>query len=189
MQRVPGIELAEKLLAGAAPEGLRVYFLGGAPGVAQSASQAMTERYAGLVVAGSHHGYFSPAEESEVVAKVAEARADVLLVAMGAPRQEMFLERHRTELGVSVSLGVGGSFDVWAGNVSRAPEPVRRLGVEWAYRLLTDPRRLRRQLVLPEFVWHVIRGLGDNYGAMRAANGLWRAGWQEDDEQASPEGR
>ena len=120
-ERVAGIDLAQRVLELAAQQGLSVYFLGGAEGVAAEAARRQTERLPGLRVAGVHHGYFPPAAEAEVVAGVREAKADILLVAMGAPRQEVLIQRHRRGLGVPVALGVGGTFDVWAGSVKRAP--------------------------------------------------------------------
>ena len=176
LARMPGIELAERLLAGAAQEGLSVYLLGAAEGVAEEAARCLTERLPGLLVAGTGHGYFGLAEEDTVVAAVRASGARVLLVALGAPRQEVFLHRHRHELGAAVALGVGGSFDVWAGRVTRAPGWTQRLGVEWLYRLAADPRRVRRQLALPRFAARVVAGSADDYGpgrdrGRRAADG------------------
>ena len=169
LERVPGIELAEKVLDAAAREGLGVYFLGAAEGVAEEAAAAMQLRFPGLVVCGAHHGYFPTDPEEEAgVAAVRESGAVILLVAMGAPRQEIFMFRHRDELGVTVALGVGGSFDVWAGRVARAPEWTQRMMVEWLYRLAGDPRRVRRQLALPRFVLKVLAGTPDDYGPGRA---------------------
>jgi N-acetylglucosaminyldiphosphoundecaprenol N-acetyl-beta-D-mannosaminyltransferase len=125
------------------------------------------ERLPGLLVAGTGHGYFGPADEDAVVAAVRASGARVLLVALGAPRQEVFLHRHRRGLGAAVALGVGGSFDVWAGRVSRAPDWTRRLGVEWLYRLAADPRRVGRQLALPRFAARVLAGSADDYGPGR----------------------
>lgn len=167
LTRVPGIELAEHLLAGAAQEGLPVYLLGAADGVAEEAARRLVERLPGLLVAGTGHGYFGPADEEVVVAAVRGSGARVLLVALGAPRQEVFLHRHRHELGAAVALGVGGSLDVWAGRVSRAPDWTQRLGVEWLYRLAANPRRLRRQLALPRFAARVVAGCADDYGPGR----------------------
>lgn len=176
LTRVPGIELAEHLLAGAAEEGLPVYLLGAAEGVAEEAARRLAERLPGLLVAGTGHGYFGSADEEAVVAAVRGSGARVLLVALGAPRQEVFLHRHRHELGAAVAMGVGGSLDVWAGQVSRAPDWTQRLGVEWLYRLAADPRRLRRQLALPRFAARVVAGCADDYGpgrdhSRRAAGG------------------
>lgn len=167
LTRVPGIELAERLLAGAAQDGLSVYLLGAAEDVAEEAARCLAQRLPGLLVAGTGHGYFDPTNEDTVVAAVCASGARVLLVALGAPRQEVFLHRHRHELGAAVALGVGGSFDVWAGRVTRAPGWTQRLGVEWLYRLVADPRRVRRQLALPRFVARVVAGCADDYGPGR----------------------
>ena len=167
LTRVPGIELAERLLAGAAQEGLSVYLLGAAEGVAEEAARRLVERLPGLLIAGTGHGYFGRADEDAVVAAVRGSGARVLLAALGAPRQEVFLRRHRHELGAAVALGVGGSFDVWAGRVSRAPDWTQRLGVEWLYRLAADPRRVQRQLALPRFAARVVAGCADDYGPGR----------------------
>jgi N-acetylglucosaminyldiphosphoundecaprenol N-acetyl-beta-D-mannosaminyltransferase len=131
----------------------------------------MTARFPGLQVCGTHHGYFARGsqDEREAVDAVRGSEAAILLAAMGAPRQEVFLYDYRFELGVGAALGVGGSFDVWAGRVSRAPEWTRRLRAEWLYRLAADPRRIRRQLALPRFALGVLAGPADNYGPGRAA--------------------
>lgn len=166
-QRVAGIELAERVLELAADEGLPVYFLGAAEGVAAEAARRQAARLPGLKVAGTHHGYFTPADEDAVVQTIRASGARILLVAMGAPRQELLLLRHRNRLGVSVGLGVGGSFDVWAGKVKRAPLWTRRAKIEWLYRLASDPRRLRRQSVLPRFALQVVKWSPEDYGPPR----------------------
>ncbi len=163
LERVPGIELAEHVLEGAAVDGLGVYLLGAAPGVAEEAAEALRVRYPGLWVAGAHHGYFQAEEEANIVTEVRDSGAAILLVALGAPRQELFVHRNRTLLGARVALGVGGSFDVWSGRVRRAPGWARALSVEWLYRLVADPRRLRRQLALPVFVGRVLTGVSSDY--------------------------
>lgn len=163
VERVPGIELAERVLAGAAGEGLGVYLLGAAPGVAEAAAEALRGRYPGLWVAGTGHGYFGAGEEPDVVAAVRASGAVILLAALGAPRQELFIHRNRHALGARVALGVGGSFDVWSGRVRRAPGWARSLGVEWLYRLAVDPRRFRRQLALPVFVGRVLADVSSDY--------------------------
>ena len=167
LESVPGIELAEAVLEGAAKESLPVYLLGASPGVAETAAARLAERMPGLIVAGTSDGYFCAADEPRVVEAVRASGAGVLLVAMGAPRQEVFLHRHRHELGAAVGLGVGGSFDVWSGRVARAPRWTQSLGVEWLYRLVSDPRRLRRQAALPVFALQVLAGSADDYGPGR----------------------
>jgi exopolysaccharide biosynthesis WecB/TagA/CpsF family protein len=166
-ERVAGIDLAERVLELAAEQGLSVYFLGAVEGVAAEAARRQTERLPGLQVAGTHNGYFTEVEEAGVVQAVRESDARIVLVAMGAPRQELLLCRNRDRLGAAVGLGVGGSFDVWAGAVKRAPEWTQRARVEWLYRLARDPRRLRRQLVLPRYAAQVIRWSPEDYGPPR----------------------
>ena len=171
LERVPGIELAEALLEGAAAAGLPVYLLGAAEGVAAEAAERLCERFPGLAVVGTHHGYFAAADDADVARAVRASGAAILLAALGAPRQEVFLHRRREELGAAVAMGVGGSFDVWAGRVERAPEWTHTLGVEWLYRLATDPKRARRQLALPRFAWRVAEFSPDDYGPGRARGG------------------
>jgi exopolysaccharide biosynthesis WecB/TagA/CpsF family protein len=155
-QRVAGIDLARRVLELAEATGSSVYFLGARPGVAEEAARRQCAALPGLHVAGARDGYFSPAEEEAVVEAVRDSGARILLVAMGAPRQEVLLYRHRGEWGAAVALGVGGSFDVWAGEAVRAPGWVRDAGVEWLYRLVREPQRLRRQTALPRFVYRVM---------------------------------
>lgn len=157
-ERVPGIELAAQIVDLAAQRGYRVYLLGGAPGVAAEAARCLEKRYPGLVIAGVQHGYFTPEEEEGVVAEVAAARPHILLVGLGMPKQEKWIYRNRQRLGVQVAIGVGGSLDVFAGRVRRAPGWMRRRGLEWLYRLLSQPQRLLRMLALPRFVLKVLAG-------------------------------
>lgn len=154
--RVAGIELLERLCACAARENLPVYLLGAAPGVAEAAGAALTARHPGLRVAGTRDGYFAPAQASEVAAAIRRSGACILFAALGFPKQEYFLADWLGASGAGAGMGVGGSFDVLAGRLPRAPETFRRLGLEWLYRLLREPRRWRRQLALPTFAWLVV---------------------------------
>jgi len=163
LERVPGIELAEKVVEGAAAESLPVYFLGAALGVAEAAAERLKERLPGLVVAGTHHGYFAPEEDAEVAEEVRASGAAILLVAMGAPRQETFVFQQAARLGAGVALGVGGSFDVWSGRTRRAPGWARDMKVEWLWRLARDPKRWRRQAQLPRFAYRVKTRVHDDY--------------------------
>lgn len=154
-ERVAGVELIERLCREAAAQALPVYFLGSAEGVAAEAAAVLSRRYPGLRVAGARNGYFSEAESPAVVAAIAASGAKLLFAGLGSPRQEFWLADHLRETGCGAGIGVGGSFDVVAGRVARAPQSFRRLGLEWLYRLLKEPRRWRRQLALPRFVWLV----------------------------------
>ncbi|MDA8236215.1 MAG: WecB/TagA/CpsF family glycosyltransferase [Clostridia bacterium] len=152
-QRVTGIDLVTRLFEEGGGRGLRFYFLGAAPGVAETAARNLTEKYPGLEVAGVQHGFFQ--ESGPVLEQITQARPHILLVALGMGKQERWVWEHREALGVPVAIGVGGSFDVFAGKVRRAPIWMQRLGLEWLYRLLKEPWRYKRMLVLPKFLWRV----------------------------------
>jgi N-acetylglucosaminyldiphosphoundecaprenol N-acetyl-beta-D-mannosaminyltransferase len=154
-ERVAGVELIERLCAGAAPQGLPVYFLGGAEGVAADAAASLASRFPNLHVAGARDGYFREDESPAVARVIASSGARLLLAGLGSPRQEYWLAEYLRATGCGAGIGVGGSFDVIAGRVDRAPPFVRRLGLEWLYRLAKEPGRWRRQLALPRFVWLV----------------------------------
>jgi N-acetylglucosaminyldiphosphoundecaprenol N-acetyl-beta-D-mannosaminyltransferase len=156
-ERVTGVELLEPLCAALGREGMAVYFLGGRGDTAARAAAALRERHPGLIVAGARDGFFTAAQESAVAQDIAASGARVLLAGLGSPRQEFFIAEHLEETGAAVGIGVGGSFDVLAGNVRRAPAPWRRMNLEWLYRLIKEPQRWRRQLALPQFVWLALR--------------------------------
>ena len=152
-ERIPGIELAEGLLRRAAQEGWRVFFLGGVEGVAEQAKTALQKTISGLNVVGTHHGYFqSGVEEQKLIAYIKEAQPHLLLAALGVPRAEKWLAAYLGELKVPVAIGVGGSFNVWAGVDKRAPLWMRKIHLEWFYRLVKQPWRIKRMAVLPLFV-------------------------------------
>lgn len=152
LSRIAGIDFAEALLA-RAPRGCRLYLLGGAEGVAERAGRALSLRYPQVEIVGARHGYFSPDEERGVAEEILAAAPDLLFVCLGSPKQEEWIERHRVR---ALAIGLGGALDVWAGDVRRAPLPLRRAGLEWAYRLLREPRRLRRAGALPLFLLRVL---------------------------------
>jgi N-acetylglucosaminyldiphosphoundecaprenol N-acetyl-beta-D-mannosaminyltransferase len=141
-ERVAGIDLMFRLLGLAQERGYRVFILGAKEDVLATAVTRLEEQYTGLVVAGSHHGYFSDAESPEICALVRAAEPHILLVAMSSPRKEYWLADHAAELGVPFSMGVGGSIDVVAGLTKRAPRWMQRTGLEWFYRFAQEPRRL-----------------------------------------------
>ncbi|MER3414312.1 MAG: glycosyltransferase [Armatimonadota bacterium] len=155
-ERVSGVDLMDILCSRASQKGYRVYLLGATPGVSAQAARKMQERHPGLLVVGARHGYLSPEEEVEVVREIRSLQVDILFVAMGIPRQEKFIFEHLYEMAAKVAIGVGGSFDVWSGNVRRAPKFVRALRLEWLWRLLLNPRKWRKALTLPQFVWLVV---------------------------------
>ena len=152
-QRVTGVDLFLALAEEAAQKNWRVFFLGAAPGVAETAADKLLQKYEGLQVAGTHHGYFKPEEEAELVEKIAALRVDLLFVALGSPKQERFIAAYLEKLQAPVCMGVGGSFDVISGRVKRAPPWMQKIGMEWSYRLWREPRRALRMLSLPRFVF------------------------------------
>lgn len=152
-ERVAGVELLDPLCAALAREGIPVFFLGAKGDTAERAAQTLRARYPDLLVAGARDGYFSAAEDAVVAAVIARSGAKVLFVGLGSPRQELWINEWLKETGCAVGIGVGGSFDVLAGNVERAPQLWQKLNLEWLYRLVREPRRWRRQLALPQFVW------------------------------------
>jgi N-acetylglucosaminyldiphosphoundecaprenol N-acetyl-beta-D-mannosaminyltransferase len=154
-ERVTGIDLIEHLCRRAAADGLPVYFLGGAAGVAADAAAILEVLHPGLIVAGTHDGYFEPDGVAAVVAGIRASGARLLFAGLGSPRQEYWLAEHLRETGCSAGIGIGGSFDVIGGRIERAPPLLRRLGLEWFYRLMKEPRRWRRQLALVQFIWLV----------------------------------
>ena len=149
--RVTGVELVESLAAGSQRDGVRLYFLGGAPGVAEAAAAALLKRYAQASIVGARDGYFKDGESEAVADAVAASGANVICVGLGSPKQEFWLAEHLPRTRCGVGIGVGGSFDVISGKMRRAPGPLRRLGLEWLYRLVKEPHRWRRQLALPQF--------------------------------------
>ena len=155
LARIPGVELAEALCSLAARRGYRVFLLGGRQGVANAAADVLRRRYPTLTVVGALHGYFT--DEGSVIAEIRRSSPHILLVGLGFPRQELWIAAHRDHLGVPVVMGVGGTFDVLAGRVRRAPRWMQNLGLEWVYRLVQEPRRWRVVIGLPQLVYLALR--------------------------------
>ncbi len=158
IKRCPGIELAEALLQSSGQLGVswRVFFYGGAPGVAQTAAGVWQQRLPGLSVAGTAHGYLSPAEEPKLRQTLTQLQPQLILVGLGVPRQELWIAQNRFLCPQATWIGVGGSFDVWAGVKSRAPAWLANNNLEWLYRLYQEPWRWRRMLAIPKFAWKVL---------------------------------
>jgi N-acetylglucosaminyldiphosphoundecaprenol N-acetyl-beta-D-mannosaminyltransferase len=158
-ERVTGIDLLQALLAEAPARGLRVFLLGAKPAVIEGFVAQCRRDYPGLEIAGWRDGYFKPAEHEAVVRQIAESQADMLFVAMPSPFKDVWCERHRDRLGVKLIMGVGGAFDVLAGLVPRAPGWMQAAGLEWAWRLWLEPRRLWRRYLVgnSRFLWLVAR--------------------------------
>ena len=145
--RCPGIDFAGKLMEHMARTGLRLYLLGAKPGVAEAAAARLEIRYPGLTICGTHDGYFQ--EDAPVVEEIRRAGADVVFVCLGAPKQEYWMVKNGPATGARLMAGLGGSLDVFAGVVERAPESWQRLGLEWLYRLMKEPKRFGRMAKLP----------------------------------------
>jgi N-acetylglucosaminyldiphosphoundecaprenol N-acetyl-beta-D-mannosaminyltransferase len=146
--RVNGTDLMEVLFAHAAERGYSVFLLGSEPGVLSGARAAIEHRHPAIKIVGTQHGFFAPEEEQAVVERIADARPDILFVGLGTPQKELFQARHRDGLAVPFTMGVGGSFEVLAGVRKRAPRWAQRSGLEWAFRMVQEPRRLAGRYVV-----------------------------------------
>lgn len=151
--RVPGIEFAAGLMAGLAANGKTLYLLGAKPGVAEQAAGRLQATYPGLVIAGIHDGYFK--DDAAVAEEIRKTGADVVFVCLGAPKQELWMKKFGPATGAHLLCGLGGSLDVFAGVVERAPKFWSDHGLEWFYRLCREPRRIGRMMKLPLFLVHV----------------------------------
>lgn len=148
--RVPGIDFAWALMERLAAEGRKLYLLGAKPGVAEQAAANLKEKYPRLEICGVHDGYFQ--EDGPVAAEIKAAQADVVFVCLGAPKQEEWMRRNGPKTGAGLLVGLGGSLDVFAGTVRRAPEWMQKVGLEWLYRLIKQPSRIGRMAKLPGFL-------------------------------------
>ena len=153
-EKVPGIEFAETLFEHMAKKNMSVFLFGAKPGVAELAGEKLSERYAGLKIAGTNDGYFT--DDAPIIEKINAASPDLLLVCLGAPKQELWMQKNAPCLKVGLMAGLGGSMDVFACVAERAPEAWRKLNLEWLYRLKEDPSRLGRMMNLPKFGFKVI---------------------------------
>jgi N-acetylglucosaminyldiphosphoundecaprenol N-acetyl-beta-D-mannosaminyltransferase len=156
-ERVSGVDIVQEVCKASSYKGYRIYFLGAAPGVAELAAEKLRLRFPGCNIVGARHGYFPPESDTVVAQEVAETKPDVLFVAMGIPRQEKFIEATSGIIGAKVAMGVGGSFDVFSGKVRRAPELFQRMRLEWLWRLLQNPKKIGKVLLLPRFVILVLK--------------------------------
>lgn len=156
---VNGTDLFPRLCERAAQSGFSLFLLGGLAGVAELSAQAMQQRYPELIIAGTHHGYYTAEQENEIIETINRSGASVLLVGFGAPRQELWLAEHREQLQATVCLGVGGLFDYYSGRIPRAPIWMREIGLEWTWRLIQEPKRMWRRYVIgnPLFLYRVWR--------------------------------
>lgn len=152
--KLPGIDFASALMERMAESHGSVFLLGAKPGVAKTAGENLEKKYPGLVVCGVHDGYFQ--DDAPVIAEINAAQPDLLLVCLGAPKQELWMQRNAPVLHVGLMAGLGGSLDVFAGTVKRAPAVFQKLGLEWFYRLIREPWRFKRMMKLPKFLFACI---------------------------------
>ncbi|WP_226581204.1 WecB/TagA/CpsF family glycosyltransferase [Halobacillus litoralis] len=152
-ERVTGIDMLLTLCEQASEHGKSVFLYGAKPGIAEEAKDRLKEKYPNLKVAGVLDGYEK--DEAKVIRTINESEADILFVALGSPRQEYWIVDHMKDLNVNIFQGVGGSFDVISGRVKRAPAIFQRFGLEWLYRLISEPWRIKRQIRLPLFLLKV----------------------------------
>ena len=153
-QKVAGVDFADGLLGVLETTGQSLYLLGSKPGIGELAAQKMMQKHPRLRIAGIADGYFQ--DEAPVIDKINASGADVLFVCLGAPKQEQFMARHQKTLHVKLMAGLGGSLDSFAGTVKRAPKWMIRLNLEWLYRLIKEPKRFKRMLRLPKYLWAVV---------------------------------
>lgn len=153
--RVTGVDMMMRLCEESAKRQKPIFLYGGKPGVADKAAEKLKELYPNILIAGTQDGYEK--DNQKVVDKINAAKPDLLFVAMGSPKQENWINANRDALHPTIYQGVGGSFDVLAGNVQRAPEAFQKVGMEWFYRLMKEPHRIKRQIKLPLFLLEVAR--------------------------------
>jgi len=155
-QKVSGFDLTKSLLAASSTKPIKFFLFGGKPGIAEKAHANIICDYPAAQVVGSRNGYFTEADTEEIVNEINISGAEVLLVCLGAPKQELWIHSNKDKLKVKACLGVGGTLDVLAGNVKLAPDFFRNHGLEWLYRLYKEPRRFKRMLRLPKFILYVL---------------------------------
>lgn len=158
-ERVSGFDLAQSVFDKMKETDYTVYFFGGAPGVCEKAKTEMEKKYPELKIVGTQNGYFDSEREKAIIEDIKEKKPDLILLGLGSPKQEKWMFEHKDELNATC-IGVGGSFDVMAGNIKRAPKIFQRLGLEWFYRLISQPTRIKRMMKLPEFVIYVLKNKG-----------------------------
>ncbi|MFP4697079.1 MAG: WecB/TagA/CpsF family glycosyltransferase [Eubacteriales bacterium] len=156
-ERVAGYDLVQGVFEKISKTNKTVYFFGAAPGIVDSAKKIMETKYPGLKIVGTVDGYFDKQREEQIVEDINKVKPDLLLVGLGAPKQEYWIYNNRSRLKVKLCIGVGGSFDVMSGNIKRAPKWMIKLNLEWFYRLIKQPTRIKRMIQLPLFIFKVKR--------------------------------
>jgi len=151
-EKVSGVDLVKNLFAAAAGKNISFFILGGEPGVAEMAAVNIISEYGKVNIKGYAHGYFKPEEEDSLIEEINKANPDILLVGLGAPKQEFWIYNNMYRLKSRVCIGIGGSIDIFAGKIALTPEFIRKAGFEWLHRLIRQPKRIKRMVDLPKFM-------------------------------------
>lgn len=155
-ERAAGYDIALRVLEKLPKTQHKLFLFGGKPGVAELAQKKLEEQYPGIQIVGTRNGYFKQEETEEIIAQINASGADLLFVCLGAPMQERWIDANKDKLNIHVAMGIGGSLDGFSGQVQRAPEVWRKLGLEWLHRLLKEPWRFMRMMALPKFALTVL---------------------------------
>ncbi|HHW57114.1 MAG TPA: WecB/TagA/CpsF family glycosyltransferase [Clostridia bacterium] len=155
-ERVAGFDLMMEFIKNISSKNVKIYLLGAKPEIVEQARINLRKLYPAIKIVGTHDGYFTENEEEKIIDEINSSGAEVLFVALGAPKQEKWIYKNRGKLKVKIAMGVGGSFDVIAGKAKRAPYLYRKLGLEWLYRLIQEPWRYKRMMALPKFAFKVL---------------------------------
>lgn len=163
-ERVTGFDLSIKILEIANEKGYSLFLLGGKEGVAKVAGENIIKKYPNIKLVGYHHGYFKGShighnnheEELSIIHRINEVKPDIIFVGLGFPKQEIWIDANKNRLKGKVIIGNGGTMDILSGNAKRAPEVFQKLGLEWLYRLIKEPSRIRRQMVIPKFMLYIL---------------------------------
>ncbi len=155
-EKIPGIDFMESILKYANNSKKSVYFLGAKEEVVKKAVTNISNKYPNIDIKGYHNGYFIESEELKVIDDINEVKPDILFVALGAPKQEKFMIKYKNIINAKVGMGVGGAFDVYSGFTKRAPKIFRKIHLEWLYRIITNPRRIKRSFKIPKFLMKVL---------------------------------
>jgi len=155
--RIAGVELMTSLLDFANRMKKKIFIFGGSPEVNERVARIISHQYPDLVLSGHRHGYMAEYLDEALVQEINSLCVDILFVGLGSPKQEKWIQKYRNKLKAKICMGVGGSFDVLVGKISRAPKWMQKAGLEWLYRLFREPGRIRRQLALPQFAWALIK--------------------------------
>ena len=154
-QKITGSDITVNVLSEACKKGLSIYLFGAKPGVSDKAKEEIEKKYPNINIVGTHHGYFD--DDTEIINDINDKGPNILLVCLGAPKQEKWMFDNRDKLNINVMLGIGGMLDVLSGDVKRAPIIWQKLNLEWLYRVIKDPKRIKRLYILPKYIFAAIK--------------------------------